>query len=269
MKIIFVRLSLFCAIVIVMIMMLAGVSNAKVAPNTIVGLWFFDEGTGNVANDASAKGNHGTLTNGPKWVAGKFGRAVEFDGKDDIVISSSPLGISGNAERSVAFWIKPTSSDGFQPVVSWGVAGGQEAYWVEYNGNEGGPNTIRVCGYDGDVFTKATLPLGQWHHVAVVYPGKISGTELYYNGVSQEIKPYAGNLGDTLDTTDSTVTIGDAPIHRNINRNPFVGAIDEVAIFKVALTEDDVKEIMTKGLKAVSPAGKLVTVWGTIKASID
>jgi hypothetical protein len=249
--------------------MLTGQSDAKIDLSTIVGLWLFDEGTGDVANDSSAKGNRGTLTNGPKWVAGKFGRAVEFDGKDDIVISSSPLGLSGNAERSVAFWIKPTSSDGFQPVVSWGVAGGQKAYWVEYNGNEGGPNTIRVCGYDADAYTKATLPLGQWHHVAVVYPGKVSETKFYYNGVSQEVKLYAGNQKDTLDTTDSTVTIGDAPIHRNINRNPFVGAIDEVAIFNVALTEDDVKEIMTKGLKAVSPAGKLVTVWGTIKASID
>jgi hypothetical protein len=33
--------------------------------------------------------------------------------------------------------------------------------------------------------------------------------------------------------------------------------------------EDDVKDIMTKGLKAVSPIEKLVTAWGAIKASSD
>ena len=271
MKVVLSRLNLFCVSVIVMSLMLTGQSDAKIDLSTIVGLWLFDEGAGNVASDSSAKGNHGTLTNGPKWVQGTFGMALEFDGQDDYVVSSSNVGISGNAERTVVLWIKPTSSDGFQPVVSLGVAGGQKAYWVEYNGNEGGPNTIRVGGYDGDVFTKATLPLGQWHHVAVVYPGKISGTELYYNGVSQEIKPYAGNPGDTLDTTDSTVTIGDAPIHRNINRTPFVGAIDEVAIFKVALTEADIQSIMEGfgSITAVSPAGKLAKAWGAIKASVD
>lgn len=180
MKVVLSRLSLFCVSVIVTSLMLVGQSDAKIDLSTIVGLWLFDEGAGNVASDSSANGNHGTLTNGPKWVQGTFGMALEFDGQDDYVVSSSNVGISGNAERTVVLWIKPTSSDGFQPVVSLGVAGGQKAYWVEYNGNEGGPNTIRVCGYDGDVFTRATLPLGQWHHVAVVYPGKISGTKLYY-----------------------------------------------------------------------------------------
>jgi len=47
------------------------------------------------------------------------------------------------------------------------------------------------------------------------------------------------------------------------------GAIDEVAIFNVALSEDEIKEIMTKGLTgmtAVSPGGKLPVAWGAIKA---
>ena len=44
--------------------------------------------------------------------------------------------------------------------------------------------------------------------------------------------------------------------------------LDEVAIFNVALTGDDIKEIVTEGLAtmlAVQPAGKLITAWGTIK----
>ena len=45
--------------------------------------------------------------------------------------------------------------------------------------------------------------------------------------------------------------------------------LDEVAIFNVALTADDIKEIVTEGLAAmfaVQPAGKLITAWSAIKA---
>ena len=45
------------------------------------------------------------------------------------------------------------------------------------------------------------------------------------------------------------------------------GRIDEVAIFNIALTEDDVKNFMENGLNAlsVSRLGKLAGTWGNIK----
>ena len=48
----------------------------------------------------------------------------------------------------------------------------------------------------------------------------------------------------------------------------FRGIIDDVAIFNVVLSEDDIKSIMNNGLEkaaAVSPAGKLTTIWADIK----
>jgi len=48
--------------------------------------------------------------------------------------------------------------------------------------------------------------------------------------------------------------------------------MDEVAIFDVALIEDDMKSIMTNGLEkatgitAVSPADKIAITWASIKA---
>ena len=46
------------------------------------------------------------------------------------------------------------------------------------------------------------------------------------------------------------------------------GLFDEVAIFNVDLTEDQIKAIMDNGLQAalgVDPHGKLATSWGMIK----
>ena len=50
----------------------------------LVGAWHFDEGQGNIAHDSSGNNNHGTIY-GAKWVDGKFGKALEFDGVDDYV----------------------------------------------------------------------------------------------------------------------------------------------------------------------------------------
>jgi hypothetical protein len=49
----------------------------------------------------------------------------------------------------------------------------------------------------------------------------------------------------------------------------FKGIIDEVAIFNVALSEADIKEIMNmsvSGKAAVSSSGKLATAWAMIKS---
>ena len=45
----------------------------------------FNEGEGDTAFDRSRFGHDGKL-DAPKWVPGKFGKALEFDGEDDVVI---------------------------------------------------------------------------------------------------------------------------------------------------------------------------------------
>lgn len=248
-------------------LILTGQSSAKVDLSTLVGLWLFDDGSGEVAEDTSGKGNHGKLM-GTQWGGGKFGTALEFDGVDDYVISSANVGISGNTERTIAFWFKPTSSDGRQSIVVWGAGETLKLYFIEYNGFQGGPNNIYVGGFDGDAYTEETLPLNQWHHVAAVHPGNISETTIYYNGVSQAIKLWTGNQGEEHKTADSPVSIGYDGV---LSRQPFKGSIDEVGIFNVALTEADIQSVMEgfEAIAAVSPAGKLATAWSVIKTSID
>lgn len=265
MKVVLGRLTLFCLNFTIISLLLTGVSYAKIDSNTALGMWLFDGSEGDSARDSSDNGNDVILMNGTKRVDGKFGNALEFDGQDNHVVSSSNIGISGNAERTIVFWFKPTSSDGRQSIVVWGAGETLKLYWVEYNGFQGGPNNIYAGAFDGDTYTEETLPLDKWHHVAVVHPGVISETKIYYNGVSQEMKLWQNNQGDELETVDSPVSIG---YDLALNRQPFEGAIDEVGIFNVSITGNDVKDIMTRGFKnilAVSPASKLAATWGAIK----
>ena len=60
--------------------------------------------------------------------------------------------------------------------------------------------------------------------------------------------------------------------HRHSGDLSFNGLIDEVAVFNVALEEEDIQDIADKGLKAalglaaVYPAGKLPAIWAAIKS---
>ena len=87
MKTVVVRLAVVCVSIIVISLMLIGQSFTKIDPETCVGMWLFDDGKGDTAKDSSPNGNDGTLTNGPIWVEGKFGKALSFDGADDYVIA--------------------------------------------------------------------------------------------------------------------------------------------------------------------------------------
>ena len=59
-------------------------SFADIDPENIMGMWLFDEGKGGVATDSSKQGNDGEI-HGAKWVDGKFGKALEFDGANNWV----------------------------------------------------------------------------------------------------------------------------------------------------------------------------------------
>ena len=58
-------------------------SSAEIDPATIVAGWLFDEGKGNVVSDLSDNGHNDEIQGTPKWVDGKFGKALEFDGAKD------------------------------------------------------------------------------------------------------------------------------------------------------------------------------------------
>ena len=70
-----------------------------------VGVWLFDEGNGEIAKDISKEGNHGKLVKAPKWIYGKFGKALEFNGKDNCVQTEQKL-LDNLEEFTLSCWIK-------------------------------------------------------------------------------------------------------------------------------------------------------------------
>ena len=86
---------------------------AEIDPDTVVGVWLFDEGKGNVATDASENGLDGEFEGKPKWVEGKFGMALEFDGKSAYV--QIPAHENPTEAITVSAWAKSAGDTWNQP----------------------------------------------------------------------------------------------------------------------------------------------------------
>jgi len=69
-------------------------------------VWLLDEGTGDVVKDSSDNHIDGTLMNLPKWVKGRFGSALEFDGTSNYV--SAPDEALPVEKRTLVAYVKQT-----------------------------------------------------------------------------------------------------------------------------------------------------------------
>lgn len=253
MKIVMANLMLASISLIVLSLMFTGISNAELDLKTAAGIWLFDEGKGDTAADASENGKDGEIMNAPKWIKnGKFGAALEFDGnesKGHVLVGN--LGLAG--EVTVVLWAKPSDAANDDRLIS----------------NVSGPTNpafaIRFQGEAVDIWGRAWKPVipkfddNKWGHYAFVLDDEGNATG-YYNGKEGE------TVTDTYVFTD--ISIGATFLHQW--GQYYSGVFDDVAFFTVALTEADIKTIMTRGLKsalAVYPAGKLTTTWGNIKIS--
>jgi hypothetical protein len=111
-------------------------------------------------------------------------------------------------------------------------------------------------------------PDTDWHHVAVTWDGDEFGVYLDADQIGSGIT--TPNLGRNP-LTDKPVLIG---IYLATGQHGQWGAflpaiIDDVAIFNVALDNDDIETFMNDGLKtaaAIEPSDKLATIWAAIKA---
>lgn len=99
------------SVLLLIIALLAGPIAGSVRAE-LVGHWPLNEGAGVTANDTSGYNNHGTLKNGPKWVAGALGQALELDGVDDFVEIPHSDSLTVSKEVTVTAWIRATQYTG-------------------------------------------------------------------------------------------------------------------------------------------------------------
>jgi hypothetical protein len=227
-----------------------------------VAYWSFDENAGDVLADATDNGHDGTF-DGPHWVPGKFRSALEFNGSSDFVeVPDHPdLNFGPDDSFTIAAWARYSSDTA--GTNSWivGKAGHLPAHYLF--GHHQTAVGIRLKLDDGGTDLKldaAFAPDDQWHHLVTVRDKDKGEARIYIDG-----ELAASGPDGTNDTTN------DAPLHigqRGDGTEFMNGAIDELAIWRIALTEDEIVEVMNDGLAhilAVMHEAKLAITWGRIK----
>jgi hypothetical protein len=264
------RLALVSVSIIAISMMLTGTSYAADASN-VVGMWLFDDNTGDVAKDSSGNGNDGAIADG-KWGAGKFGTAVEFDGAKTLVsVDIDSIDVGKN--QSFVAWFKTDLVKNIHAQVFHADFATKFRFWVWIMRSEHGAGGKLGFGYrnGGQVGLEMTSPAklndGTWHHMVGAFDGGAKLATLYIDGVQAAQKTTAETV---FHASEGNLCIG-GHCGGSVN-SLWLGAIDEVAVLDVALNEADAKSIMDKGLEAalgmtaaVGPTGKLATIWGEVK----
>ncbi|HUU17598.1 MAG TPA: LamG domain-containing protein [Sedimentisphaerales bacterium] len=237
------RLTIICISFIIVSLIFAGQSYADVDPETIVGIWLFDEGGGDVAIDSSGNGNDGTL-NGPEWTnESKFGGALEFNGSSSYIEFAT-----GESMKIPHFtfmaWFNTRKLDGYGHIFQTGNDWDDMAGCVFRVHQEGYAQSALAFG-PGNTATwlnGPALEADTWYHMVLTYDGTTA--TLYLDGVNVA----SGDGQGEIMYDDQPVRIG---VLSNTIGSAFDGFIDEVALFDVALEAEDVEAIMNNGLAGV------------------
>lgn len=249
--------------IIIFVLLSNGVVYAAVIDaDTIELAYLFDEGEGDVAKDASRNGRDGAIS-GAKYVKGKFGTCLEYDGVDDNLIPTDYFGVGGTEPRTTVFWFKAGGTRDHS-WVKWGRNAGGEKYYIRAHPS-GQECFLRVEVNGGQNYGADDVCDGEWHHCAVVFPegaDSVQDHDLYVDG---ELQTKRGN-DKAMNTDGETQAVN---IGARITGHQFMlGLLDELAIFNVDLSETQINAIRKNGLKgslSVDPQGKLTTSWAMIK----
>ena len=228
--------------------------------------WTLDDGAGEVAADASGNENVGTL-HGPAWqAAGRSGKALAFDGKDDYVDLGNDRTLQLAGAMTLAAWVKRDAAGGatLQHIVSknGGDADRGWALFIDPAGKAG--IRIATCPAGGDpasdeansqiarvqpmpataasidLVGTTVLPVGRWVHVAGTFEPGVA-VRIYVGGVKENERA----IGKPAFVTHQHDSRAGAGIGRSAEGAAyFRGLLDDVRIYRKALSPAEVQALV-------------------------
>ena len=249
------------AVLIALMLITSGYATADLFEGLVV-YFTFDNVSGKTIADDSGNGLDADIIANTEIVDGKYGKAVRItaEGPDCVnVPAAEELKIEG--EITMAAWIYRDAWD-------------RDAQWFDKNCHNGGEHSSYGIGIfeDGANFNMFlgtgsgrptlnkpyALEEKTWLHVVGTYDG--ATMKIYVDG---EVAIEQDQAFDFKGTNDQDLRIGcskDRPNYTFEN-----GSIDDAAVWRRALTQDEIKGVMNGGITAVSSLDKAATTWGNIK----
>jgi len=205
-----------------------------------VGWWKLD---GN-ADDSSSYANHGAAQGSFEWVTGHIDTgAIEFTGDGGRVLVPNAAQLNPTSAVTATAWVNYSQTPGYSArILAKGAdAGDNEAYVIQLTSDDQASFFIRtepnhvVEGVDSP---EDSLAHDTWVHVAGSYDGDT--VNVYVNGRLAD----SDSIGaETIIVDSNGLAIGDAV---DVDR-AFIGKVDDVRVYDVALSDENVAYIATQG----------------------
>jgi len=228
-----------------------------------VGFWKLDENTTTcLISDALPtsidgwlldKGNVSVSTN-RATSAGKLGNCLQFDGS---AVSGRHVGF-GNVltfSRSAPFtmeaWIRQDDQDAATSVLEKAIATKMKGVGVIFQVENG-----CIALYIGNVatamlgmYTSSNLVNdGTWHHVVATYAGTglATGVHIFIDAVDRVLTNWSSTAISAFTIVSCYFAIG-ASKNQSLQGRFFIGEIDNVRVYNIALNEDQIKGLYNGG----------------------
>jgi len=208
-----------------------------------VGWWKMDEGEGDKIYDSSGNGKTGTLTqmDPPNdWVAGKFGKALDFDGSDDYSVIDSYPSASLDNSLTVSFWFNVASNTGNG---RWMTNIGNYRPGIYLNGLTPAIYYVGATGLPASneyIDWAQTISTGDWHFTTFKFwpDPNHSGKKAWQWQIDG--KTMSGDNADLPSPSARQSVFGNASA-------PFNGQLDDIRLYNYALSDQQVNQAMNNG----------------------
>jgi len=222
-----------------------------------VGKWSFEEQTGTIAKDTSGYGNNGILSDSTNMWQNidqcelGLGGCLKFDpaggGTNDYVNVGDPLNGSldfGIGDFTLSAWFKLNSLPSAWTAIVHKGSAGAVGYAMDINTTNKLVASIQATGGTNQHSPETTnvLVVGRWYHGVIVFDRDVD-IKIYLDGSLNNSGGYAFGNTNSIDTTNA-LFIGAA----HTTGWFFPGFIDEVQIYKEALTLSQIQHFYAQGV---------------------
>ena len=173
----------------------------------------------------------------PQFDLGPHGSAIVLNGKDDSISLDSEL--FKPEAGSLAFWIQLRTKSAFTPILATEEQPSRFTLQADSNGN-----LSSQIGEKESLKSTAKLDFQKWHHVVLTWVSDGPAT-IFIDGKQVAQHQNVGKLKVPSKPNIGLGAVGGKPVHAGI-------AIDDVRIFRGALSETKVKELLV-GAKPPPP----------------
>ena len=220
-------------------MLAAGTATAEM-PDGLVLRFTCDElrNNGTLLPEATGSNSHGRATGVRYASSGRLNACCEFTGsKSSVLVTNSPL--LESRQTTVGFWMKTSKAEWpertlieKQPETGFALrlVTGKEA------ANKG---KLRASVAGKTMLSDVAVADNNWHHVALSIDG--ANAVLYVDGVAQKQRAAPGGEFNTQGA-DLLLGASRVPTDSKNRDATFEGMLDEVVIFKRALSETEIKD---------------------------